>query len=190
MPFLVVILALGMWFVFDETRRQGTTMSNIENGTAPETTPEIDKLQQVVDSNPEDSGSLLRLANLLQDHAASDKRLLPRAIDAYKKYLGVNPSSENPRVDLGICYFEVSKIDSLHSQRFLQLARQEMEAVYKANPKHQAAAYNLGIVSLSAGGTTESAEWFRRAMEINPDSELGHRAKRLLEQHSFGESAE
>jgi len=189
LPVALIILALGAWFVYDETTRETPPLSGPSRLPGAESSPaevrEIEQLQQTVDANPQDSEALLRLANLLQDHSAGDRGLLPRAIDAYKRYLVLNPGSENPRVDLGICYFEISKIDSLHAGRFFQLALQEMQSVYKANPKHQAAAYNLGIVSLSSGRTTESGEWFRRAMEINPDSDLGQRSKRLLEQHEF-----
>jgi len=148
---------------------------------------EIEHLQQKVNTNPDDSASLLRLANLLQDLAGHDRQYLPRAVDAYEKYLTLHPESEDPRVDLGICYFDLSKGDGRDSPQLLQMAIHEMETVYNKNPNHQPAAYNLGIVNLSAGNASESNVWFRRAIAINPDSDLGQRARKLLEQHTFEE---
>jgi Flp pilus assembly protein TadD len=133
-----------------------------------------------VDSNPGDQASQLRLANLLHDSG-----LYSRAVETYRKYLSVRPQDTNARVDLGICYFELARLDSAGSQRLLGLAIAEMEKAARDSARHQPAAFNLGIVNLYAGNTQESNRWFRRAIELNGDSDLGIRAKRLLEQHSF-----
>jgi Tfp pilus assembly protein PilF len=68
------------------------------------------------------------------------------------------------------------------------MALQEMERVYTINPHHQAAAFNLGIVQLNAGNLDEASEWLRRAASIDPNSDLGQRAKKLLDEHTFGAS--
>ncbi len=73
----------------------------------------------------------------------------------------------------------------MNALRFISLAINEMETVHKTNPKHQAAAFNLGIVNLSAGSMEKSNEWFKKALEIDPRSNLGQRAQSLLEQHTF-----
>jgi hypothetical protein len=67
----------------------------------------------------------------------------------------------------------------------LRTAVQEMELALKYRPDHQPAAFNLGIVHLTMGELETSNRWFSRAVELNPSSELGVRAKRILEQHTI-----
>ena len=59
----------------------------------------------------------------------------------------------------------------------------EMETAIKYEPKHQIAHLNLGIVNLTAQNLQESKEWFRKAVELNPESEAGKRAQELLNSH-------
>jgi tetratricopeptide (TPR) repeat protein len=190
-PALVLVLALVGWFVYDELSRSPVKHEHDQPPPRPaldaREQSEIDRQQSIVDSNPEDQESLLKLANLLQDHATHNPELLPRAISAYRKYLEANPGAENPRVDLGICLFESAKMDTTRTSQLIHMSLKEMESVFEKNPKHQAAAFNLGIVSLNAGLAVESVEWFRKAAAINPQSDLGKRAQLLLEQHSFTE---
>jgi hypothetical protein len=67
------------------------------------------------------------------------------------------------------------------------MAIQEMTTVFEANPRHQSADFNLGIVTLSSGQSLLSNEWFKRAVDIDPESELGKRARNIMEQHTFSE---
>ena len=135
---------------------------------------EIEQLQRIVETNPQDTQSLLRLANRLQD-----SRFLPRAIEYYKQYLSVVPGDGNARVDLGICYFESG--DSY-------TAIVEMEKALEFEPLHQLGHLNLGVVNLAAGNLQKSNEWFAKCVEINPNTEAGKRAQRILEQHTSFQS--
>ena len=90
----------------------------------------------------------------------------------------------NARVDLGICYFELGKIDSTQSAALFSQAINEMESTLKNNPKHQPGAFNLGIVYLYSGDMKESNKWLQKTVELNPESDLGKRAKAILEQHN------
>ncbi len=146
---------------------------------------EIQRLEQVLESNPNDAGAALQLANRLHDAGLTEPRYLSRAVEVYQKYLKLNPSDPNARVDLGICYFEIGKMDSAASPGYFQQAVQQMETAFRAHPDHQPAAFNLGIVSLFMGNMKASSEWFTKAAELNPESDLGKRAKNLLTQHSF-----
>jgi Tfp pilus assembly protein PilF len=58
-----------------------------------------------------------------------------------------------------------------------------MEIALQYQPKHQLAHLNLGIVNLTAGNVDESKEWFRKAIEIDPNSQAGKRAQELLQSH-------
>lgn len=146
---------------------------------------EIERLRTHVEANPNDAGSLLRLANLLHDNSMRDRRLWQQAGDTYRKYLALKPDDPNARVDLGICYYELARLDTAHADHLLSLALTEMSTAYEANPSHQPAAFNLGIVNLFAGNVEESNRWFKKAVELNAESELGRRARNLLDQHTF-----
>jgi tetratricopeptide (TPR) repeat protein len=194
-PVIVLVVALGGWFIYTEFSREPPQehvhTQDTEAGTHSEAHEEIDRLQRQVDQDPNDSGTLLRLANLLHDHSlSSDPGMLPRAIRTYQAYLEKNPSDGNARVDLGICYFELSRADTTDPAGLIHRAVEEMKTVYDANPKHQAAAFNLGIVTLSSGQTIASNDWFRRAVDIDPGSTLGKRAQSILEQHTFAAPTE
>jgi tetratricopeptide (TPR) repeat protein len=187
-PAIVVVVLFTGWAVYSELERD---IPAKEEHNHPVTDaghsddPEIDRLQKVVDENPADDKSLLRLANLLQDHSSHERSYLVRAITSYQKYLGRNPGDENARVDLGICYFEMSRTDTVHGTVLVDRAISEITTVATANPRHQAAAFNLGIITLNVGKTDEAEGWLRRTVAINSTSELGTRAQRLLEQHAF-----
>jgi Tfp pilus assembly protein PilF len=76
---------------------------------------------------------------------------------------------------MGICYFETSNLEE---------ARKEMEMALNHDPKHVAAHFNLGIVSLKGGKVKEANEWFKKTIALSPTSDMGQQAKQILEQHS------
>ncbi len=187
MPAIVVAVLFSGWVVYSEMEREIPPREEHDHSlpaTGKASDPEIERLQKLVEEFPDDDENLLRLANLLQDHSSEDPNNLVRAITTYQKYLSRNPGNENARVDLGICYFEMSRTDTVHGTALLDRAIAEIGTVAEANPRHQAAAFNLGIVALNVGRTEEAAEWFERTVEIDPASDLGARAKRLLAQHA------
>jgi len=159
--------------------------------TAPAQPPmeEVRRLQDAIRANPGDAAAVLQLANQLHDMGRSEPGMLNGAIDAYRHYLGLKPKDPDARVDLGICYFELGRVDSAERTRLFEAAVREMGTAIKESPSHQPAAFNLGVVHLFMGDTEKSTRWFRKAVEIAPESELGKRAKNLLEQHAFPPSA-
>lgn len=148
---------------------------------------EVERLEGESGARPEDTGLLLTLANHLHDLGMHDPSALPRAIDVYRTYLGKKPGDPNARVDLGICYFELGRQDSARRMELVAAAVREMRSVADADPRHQPAAFNLGVVHLYLGAAEESAAWFRKAVAVAPESPLGKRAASLLEQHTFPE---
>jgi tetratricopeptide (TPR) repeat protein/predicted RNA-binding Zn-ribbon protein involved in translation (DUF1610 family) len=181
----LAVLGLIAFFVYTELRRE-----HVDARPAPvqQTQPppaaqaprvDIGPLEQAVAANPKDAAAMLRLANGLQDN-----RAFARAADAYERYLAIEPDDLDARVDMGVCYFELGRADSAGGEAMLRTALKEMERVAKKRPDHQPAAFNLGIVYLTMGDLGASNMWFKRAVEVNPSTELGARAKRILEQHS------
>jgi len=188
-----IIVVVG-FFVYTELKRdQPPSSSNSQNQSAalpPDMTGEIERLQNVVDLNPADAASILRLANLLHDNGPRDPQSVVRAVEMYRKYLTLKPDNPDARVDLGVCYFELGRGDSTRSREYFMSATNEMGKAYAAHPTHQTAAFNLGIVNLYAGNLEAASKWFTRAVEIDANSTLGTRANQLLEQHSVKSSSQ
>lgn len=130
---------------------------------------EIKDLEELVDTNPNDLESLLKLGHLLNDSGFYEK-----AIERYKSYLKVKPNDPDVIVDMGVCYHQLGK----HGE-----AITAMESALKLEPDHQIANFNLGIVNISAGNHEEALNNWKRAVEIDPNSNIGKKAKSLLEQH-------
>jgi len=187
----VAVVGLVVFFSYTELNRDRQTaasappLQQILPAQSAVMIQEIEHLQHTVDENPRDEASLLKLANRLHDASMSNPTLLMHAIDTYVRYLKLKPSDPNARVDLGICYFEMARVDTNNGASLFSKAIQEMETAIRANPDHQPAAFNLGIVNLNAGNLERSTEWFTKAIKINPNSDLGKKAQQLVEQHSF-----
>jgi len=58
-----------------------------------------------------------------------------------------------------------------------------MTKALEYKPDHQIAHLNLGIVNLAASNVEKSKEWLRKAVDLNPNSEIGKRAQELLNSH-------
>jgi tetratricopeptide (TPR) repeat protein/predicted RNA-binding Zn-ribbon protein involved in translation (DUF1610 family) len=169
---IVFILALITSGVFDSgVKTNVTKMSNqtSSSGVNLANMEEINKLETAVTANPDDLESTLHLAHLQQDAGLYEK-----AINNYKKYLTRNPENADNRVDMAICYYNLGDNTTAIS---------EMETALKYQPKHQIAHLNLGIVNLAARNVEASKEWFRKAAELDPNSEAGKRAQELLNSH-------
>ena len=172
--FLGILLILVVALEFFPSRDQQVTQPVSTSSQAPaanmQLINQINDLEKRVASDPNDTQSLLTLANVCQDGKFFDK-----AIVQYRKYLEKSPRDANARVDLGICYYETSSLTE---------ARKEMEIALRYDSKHIAAHFNLGIVSLRSGNLKEANEWFKKTIALAPNSEMGKQAKQILEQHS------
>ncbi len=138
-------------------------------------------LEQAVRDRPGDLDTLRALANALHDH-----RDWKRAIAVYQQYLQKNPGDPDARVDMGICYFELSQLKGEKADEYFAKAVSEMELALEKSPGHVPAAFNLGVIYLERSLLEESNEWFRRAVAIDMNHPLAQRAQRMLDQHSFG----
>jgi len=180
----VALLALVAYFVYTQigpTRSAPAAPggSGGPAGAGAAALPDFTRFERALAANPRDTVALLGYANALFDAGA-----FPRAITFYEQYLELNPSNPNARVDLGICKFELGKIDSVNHHVLFMEAIRDMETALEGSPTHQPAAFNLGVVHLTMGNMAESTRWFTQAVRLNPSSDLGQRAKRILDQHS------
>jgi Tfp pilus assembly protein PilF len=58
-----------------------------------------------------------------------------------------------------------------------------MKKAIQYNPEHQLAYINLGIVYMSSGSLDEAKKNWQKAVDLNPGSDNGLKAKELLESH-------
>ena len=167
--FIVALIASGVFDsgvtqngspVMDQAPASNIDMADME---------EINQLEAKVNANPDDMESTLHLSHLLQDSGFYEK-----AITFYQKYLEINPDNADARVDMAICFYSLGDNNK---------AITEMEKAIEYQPEHQIAYLNLGIVNLSAQNISDSKEWFKKTVELDPNSEAGKRAQELLNNH-------
>jgi tetratricopeptide (TPR) repeat protein len=188
---VAAVLALLGYLVYEEIRGEKTgTQSSAETGIPQEggapaagigsQSVDLKPLEDAVRDHPADAAAQLRLANALNDN-----QRLPQAIEAYRKYLAIRPKDADARTDFAICFFKQAQSDSLHREALLHEAAGEMETAFNSAPRpHQPSAFNLGIVYLHLNDMERSNTWFKKAMEVNPESDLGKRAQNMITQHT------
>jgi cytochrome c-type biogenesis protein CcmH/NrfG len=183
----IAIVVLIAFFLYQElTRPHESSVATGPTMPAPVMQPQVGAMQDItpferaVAANPHDPAALVELANVLHDNGA-----FPRAIETYQKYLSMKPDDPNARVDMGICYYELGRQDTARAMMLMGKALKEMETTYKGNPRHQPAAFNLGIVNLTMGNISQARAWFQKTVAIDKNSELGTKAQRMLDQHAF-----
>lgn len=131
---------------------------------------EINRLREVVNKEPDDLQSLLQLSNMLQDNGFYDQAAM-----YYKRYLGKKPGDVDARIDYGVTLFEGGNT---------QGAIKEITDALKIDPKHQIGFFNLGIIYLNAGDINKAGDAFKECVRINPNSDIGKKAKQALDEHA------
>jgi len=139
---------------------------------------DIRLLQSRIEADPEDRDAMLELANRLYDVQFFD-----RAAVIYERYLKLEPGNLDARVDLGTSYFQMSFTDTARHESLQKLAETSFREAIEADPQHQLANFNLGIIHLHKGDMAGAREWFEKCVSIDPGSEAAKRARELLSQH-------
>ncbi len=170
----MIILYAGGTFVtpkIDKSKAEERTSAedHVHNSVDMTTLNEIKSLESMVDNNPSDVESLLRLSHLLNDSGFYQK-----AIEKYKKYLEIKTTDVDVIIDMGVCYYQLKNYD---------MAIKTMEKGISIDPKHQIAHFNLGIVSAAKGDHDNSIKYWKNAVDIDPTSNIGIKAQDLLDNH-------
>lgn len=187
---VAAVLALLSYLAYIQIRgeKTGTVSASGEGAPQPGTplpgiglqSVDLKPLEDAVRESPGDPAARLRLANGLHD-----SRQLTRAKEEYVKYLAMRPKDPDARTDLGICYFQQAQSDSLHRESLLRQAASTMEEAFNSAPRpHQPSAFNLGVVYLHLNDLEQSNAWFKKALQINPESDFGKRAQNMITQHT------
>ncbi len=87
--------------------------------------------------------------------------LVKKAINSYQQVLKINPGNLNAKTDLGACYADGTN----EPMKGIMLLRE----VVAADPKHEMAQYNLGMLSVKSGQLDKAIERFNTVLEINPE---------------------
>jgi len=130
----------------------------------------INELEAKLKSAPDDTETLLKLAHLQNDSGFYEKAIL-----LYQKYLKQVPADADARIDMGVCFYNLHNYDP---------AIREIKTALTYKPNHQIGNLNLGIVNLAAGNMTEAMKWLQKAVDLGPETEIGKRAKELLNSHN------
>lgn len=95
-----------------------------------------------------------------------------KAVTYYKKALTFKNES-NVLIDLGVCYFNLNKLDS--SLVFIQ-------NVLNENPNHKQGLYNIGIVYYNLGNLNEAKNAWEFMVEKHPNSREADNARQFIEE--------
>jgi len=131
----------------------------------------INNLEAKLNANPDDTKTLLELAHLNNDSGFYDK-----AIPLYQRYLQKFPEDADARIDMGVCMYNLSDFDN---------AIIEMKKALEYEPNHQIGHLNLGVVNLTLGNSDEAKKWLQKAYDLGPETDVGKRAKELLNSHNL-----
>ena len=77
---------------------------------------------------------------------------------------------------MGVCMYNLSDFDNAIIQ---------MKKALEYEPNHQIGHLNLGVVNLTLGNSEKAKEWFQKAYDLGPETDIGKRAKELLNSHNL-----
>lgn len=121
--------------------------------------PEVERLRQAVEANPNDADAVLALANV-----NFDIRNWSRAIELYQRYDQLRPGDANALTDLGVCLRETGRID----EALVQFRR-----AAEVSPDHWQSRFNEAIVLAfdrrDFAAADRAVAELRRIQPANPD---------------------
>lgn len=121
---------------------------------------------------PQDPIEISRQAN---EHFANGQ--YARAADLYEKLLAMDPGNVDTLNNLGL---------TLHYIGRSQEALQKLNEGVTVDPTYQRIWLTLGFVNSSIGNNTAAREALSTAADMDPDSEVGRSASRMLEDLAGG----
>ena len=140
-------------------------------GTAQQATLDegrVQALTTVLQSDPNNAGAALQLANTYFDGARYED-----AITWYEQTLKLDPKNVDASTDLGVSYYYTNKADR---------ALQQFDYSLKLDAQHTKTLLNQGIVlAFGKEDLNAAAAAWQRVVDIAPDSPEGQAAKRALE---------
>jgi cytochrome c-type biogenesis protein CcmH/NrfG len=126
-----------------------------------------------LEKNPKDIEALVFLAN-----ANFDIQRFEKAKEFYLKALEIDPNNNHVRTDLASSYRSLGDSD---------LALNELNKVLKADPNHEVALYNTGIILLNDKNEPKkaAASW-ERLVQLKPDDPLSNELREKIKELRAG----
>lgn len=126
-----------------------------------------------LEKNPKDIEALVFLAN-----ANFDIQRFEKAKEFYLKALDVDPNNAHVRTDLASSYRNLGDSDQ---------ALNELNKVLKADPNHEVALYNSGIILLNDKNDTKKAiaAW-EKLVRLKPDDPLSNELREKIKELKAG----
>jgi len=155
---LIAALAIGFaagWLVRDarDADRDQAAAGPADAGAA----ARIDQLKALVAADPRDAGSWASLGHMYFDSGRPGP-----AVEAYAKYLELKPGDPDVLTDMGVMYRELGQ-----PGRALEC----FDAAIAANPRHEIARFNKGIVLVSdMGDKAGGLAAFEALLRVNKDA--------------------
>ncbi|MCA9058667.1 MAG: tetratricopeptide repeat protein [Planctomycetaceae bacterium] len=119
-------------------------------------------LTKLTDAHPDNVSTWLELGRLY-----SQQHDWNQAIGAFNRAVEIDPQHETPRYELGLALVEAGKIEDALTHLEFAVGR-------------SAAYYNVGFMLYENGRHHESAVWFERAMQSNPDARTSTLSRKML----------
>jgi len=154
---LAVFLGVVAIAVYSQTRMSGATLPAEFKGILSSDQLAAYDAINALKTNPNDSESLLKMANtyfdlsesLLQTNSASATNYAQQGIRYYERYLKLSPQDNDARSDLATLYFIAGQTDR---------AIQEVTKVLDRDKYHVKANFNLGVFYAQGGRDYAKAE--------------------------------
>jgi cytochrome c-type biogenesis protein CcmH/NrfG len=139
--------------------------------TAPpsiEFTEKIEDLKEILRNDPKNLSAWLKLGKLYSDFG-----LTRDAIDAYNRYLTLQPDNPDVRTDLGIMLRRLGDFDG---------AIEEFQKAARSDPKHSNCRYHLGIILLhDKRDVKEAIRAWEDFLKVAPEGERVRRVRVQME---------
>ena len=128
----------------------------------------VQSLTTILNSDPDDPGAALELANTYFDGQRFED-----AVRWYERALELDPQNVNASTDLGVSYYYTNRADEALRQFDYSLT---IDAVHAKTLLNQGIVLAFGKEDLDA-----AAESWARVVELDPDSPEGQTAQRALD---------
>lgn len=145
---------------------QADTVPNAENVSS-QYHAQVEALKQRLQTVPNDTTHLIRLAQLYQDGHQQDKAILQ-----YEHYLKLHPRNHQAWLDLATCY---------GNQNEWQHALSTTERLLKTYPDDAFGLYNLGAIHANMGQFKAAREIWTRLTRLENNPHIVAMAKQSLE---------
>lgn len=174
----VAIAAVVLIYLIPKKAKEDISSSPTEEISAsktnePSSSEHLNQELQVADNNavknPNESTNLIaaelfRKSFSEQTDSSLVSQLSIKAIQYYQKVLAINPDNLEAKTGLGWCY-ATSTSDPM---RGIMLLRE----VVTANPEHENAQFNLGLLSMQSGQYQKAIDRFEKVKSINSENYL------------------